>query len=330
MLSLFWAGAVLSAYLGYKLYDWWVPAAVAGGVVAGQFALFQMAAGSWGPSAQLLGYMPHEPRDVLCHVRHRPLARTKQASMEEGRAMSALQLDGHIVLVTGALGTLGSAMCKAIEAAGGKAIRSDLAARGKVDIALDVTKEEDWKAARSRSSRTHGRLDGLVNNAGIGTPGDVEQTPFSEWRRVMAVNADGVFLGCKYAMPLLAKSKAPSIVNISSASGIVGGANLAAYNASKGAVRLLTKSVALSGARKRPPVRCNSVHPAFIEGDMVDAIVQHAARPGQGRCQAEAQIPIGRLGQPQEVADAVVWLLSQASSFTTGSEVLVDGGLIAG
>ena len=244
--------------------------------------------------------------------------------------MSAQQLEGHIVLVTGALGTLGAAMCKAIEAAGGKAIRSDLASRGKVDIALDVTKEEDWKAAAAYVEKTHGRLDGLVNNAGIGTPGDVEQTPFSEWRRVMAVNADGVFLGCKYAMPLLAKSKAPSIVNISSASGIVGGANLAAYNASKGAVRLLSKSVALSGARKRPPVRCNSVHPAFIEGDMVDAMIKGRPDPAKARSKLIAQVPIGRLGEPQEVANTVVWLLSGASSFTTGSEVLVDGGLIAG
>ena len=244
--------------------------------------------------------------------------------------MSALQLKDHIVLVTGALGTLGTAMCKAIEAAGGKPIRSDMAARGKVDIALDVTKEEDWKAAMAEIGRTHGRLDGLVNNAGIGTPGDVEQTPFSEWRRVMAVNADGVFLGCKYAMPLLAKSKAPSIVNISSASGIVGGANLAAYNASKGAVRLLSKSVALSGARKRPPVRCNSVHPAFIEGDMVDAMVKGRPDPAKAMAKLNAQIPIGRLGQPHEVANTVVWLLSEGSSFTTGSEVLVDGGLIAG
>ncbi|HEU0159988.1 MAG TPA: SDR family NAD(P)-dependent oxidoreductase, partial [Hyphomicrobiaceae bacterium] len=187
--------------------------------------------------------------------------------------MSEAQLQDHIILVTGALGTLGAAMCRAIEAAGGLAIRSDLAARGKVDLALDVTREEDWKAAMAEIERRHGRLDGLVNNAGVGTPGDVEQTSFAEWRRVMAVNADGVFLGCKYAMALLAKAKAPAIVNISSASGIVGGANLAAYNASKGAVRLLTKSVALSGARKRPPVRCNSVHPAFIEGDMVDRMV---------------------------------------------------------
>jgi 3(or 17)beta-hydroxysteroid dehydrogenase len=244
--------------------------------------------------------------------------------------MTMAQLSDHIVLVTGALGTLGSAMCTAIEAAGGTAIRSDLAGRGTVDVALDVTSEENWQAAMAEIERRHGRLDGLVNNAGVGTPGDVEQTSFAEWRRVMAVNADGVFLGCKHAMPLLAKSKAGSIVNISSASGIVGGANLAAYNASKGAVRLLTKSVALHGARKRPPVRCNSVHPAFIAGDMVDGLVKH--RPDQAKAMAKlvAQIPIGRLGQAEEVASTVVWLLSAASSFSTGSEVLVDGGLIAG
>ena len=243
--------------------------------------------------------------------------------------MSA-ELQGHVVLVTGALGTLGQAMCAAIEAAGGTAIRSDLPARGQVDIALDVTREEDWKSAMAVIERTHGRLDGLVNNAGVGTPGDVEQTSFAEWRRVMAINADGVFLGCKYAMPLLAKSEAPSIVNISSASGIVGGANLAAYNASKGAVCLLSKSVALSGARKRPPVRCNSVHPAFIEGDMVDAMANSRPDPAKAMAKLQAQIPIGRLGRPQEVASTVIWLLSPASSFTTGSEVLVDGGLIAG
>ena len=243
--------------------------------------------------------------------------------------MSAV-LTGHVVLVTGAAGTLGSAMCVAIEAAGGTAIRSDLAGRGAPDIVLDVTQEADWQSAVAEIERTHGRLDGLVNNAGVATPGDVEETTFADWRRVMAINADGVFLGCKYAMPLLARSKAASIVNISSASGIVGGANLAAYNASKGAVRLLTKSVALSGARKRPPVRCNSVHPAFIEGDMVDAIVHGRPDPEKARAKLEAQIPIGRLGRPNEVASTVVWLLSPASSFTTGSEVLVDGGLIAG
>jgi len=241
-----------------------------------------------------------------------------------------MQLSGHVVLVTGALGTLGTAISTAVAAAGGTPIRSDLAERGASDIALDVTREEDWQAAMARISREHGRLDGLVNNAGIADAGDVEQTGFADWRRMMAVNADGVFLGCKHAMALLVRSKAPAIVNISSASGIVGGANLAAYNASKGAVRMLTKSVALAGARKRPPVRCNSVHPAFIEGDMVNALIKGRPDPERAMAKLKAQIPLGRLGQPREVADAVVWLLSEASSFTTGSEVLVDGGLIAG
>ena len=215
----------------------------------------------------------------------------RMIATQKGCAMSA-QLKDHIVLVTGALGTLGAAMCRAIEAAGGTAIRSDLASRGKVDIALDVTREEDWKAAmpRDRAARMAASTASSTTPASA-RPGDVEQTPFSEWRRVMAVNADGVFLGCKYAMPLLAKSKAPSIVNISSASGIVGGANLAAYNASKGAVRLLSKSVALSGARKRPPVRCNSVHPAFIEGDMVDRMVKGRPDPAKAMCKLHRPDP---------------------------------------
>ena len=243
--------------------------------------------------------------------------------------MSA-SLQDHIVLVTGALGTLGTAMCRAIEAAGGKPIRSDLGGRGMVDVALDVTKEDDWKAAIAEMVERMAASTASSTMRASRHLAMWSRLSFSEWKRAMAVNADGVFLGCKYAMPLLAKSAAPSIVNISSVSGIVAGANLAAYNASKGAVRLLSKSVALSGARKRPQVRCNSVHPVFIEGDMVDAII--AGRPDRNKTRAklEAQIPMGRLGQPREVADAVVWLLSAASSFTTGSEVLVDGGLVAG
>ena len=239
-------------------------------------------------------------------------------------------LADKIVLITGACGTIGTAMGEAIAAAGGTAIRSDLATRGAADLALDVTREEDWQAAMAAIARDYRRLDGLVNNAGIATPGDVEQTSLADWKRVMSVNVDGVFLGCKYAMALLAKSAAPSIVNISSVSGIVGGANLAAYNASKGAVRLLTKSVALAGARKRPPLRCNSVHPAFIAGEMVEAIVRTRPDAARARSKLADQIPLRRLGQAREVANAVVWLLSDASSFTTGSEVLVDGGLTAG
>jgi len=240
---------------------------------------------------------------------------------------ASTRLDNRIVLVTGAAGTLGRAIVALIEARGGTAVASDLS--GRADIALDVTREEDWRAAVAEVERRHGRLDGLVNNAGLVLLGDVEQTSLADWRRLMAVNADGVFLGCKVAMPLLARSTSPSIVNISSVSGLVGGANLAAYNASKGAVRLLTKSVALSGARKAPPVRCNSVHPAFVEGDMVDAIAAGTRDPARSKSRMQSEIPLGRMAQPQEVAEAVVWLLSDASSFVTGTEMIVDGGLVA-
>jgi 3(or 17)beta-hydroxysteroid dehydrogenase len=240
---------------------------------------------------------------------------------------SSIRLDNRIILVTGAAGTLGQAIVSVIAERGGTAVSSDLA--GRADIALDVTREEDWHAAMVEIERRHGRLDGLVNNAGLVLLGDVEQTSLTDWRRLMAVNADGVFLDCKAAMPLLARSTAPSIVNISSVSGIVGGANLAAYNASKGAVRLLTKSVALSGARKAPPVRCNSVHPAFVEGDMVDAIAAGTRDPARSKSRMQSEIPLGRMARPEEVAESVVWLLSEASSFVTGTEMVVDGGLVA-
>jgi NAD(P)-dependent dehydrogenase (short-subunit alcohol dehydrogenase family) len=238
-------------------------------------------------------------------------------------------LPDRVILVTGATGTLGTAIAAAIAAAGGLPIRTDLANRANLDLPLDVTREEDWVGAIAEIERRHGRLDGLVNNAGIAILGDVERTSYADWKCVQAVNVDGVFLGCKYAMPLLLKSSSPSIVNLSSVSGLVGGANLAAYNASKGAVRLLTKSVALSGARKSPPVRCNSVHPAFVEGDMTDAIASAARDADRARETMRREIPLGRMAKPEEVAAAVIYLLSDASSFVTGSELVVDGGIVA-
>jgi len=241
-----------------------------------------------------------------------------------------LSLAGYVILVTGAAGTLGRATASAIRDAGGTALATDIASGEGIDCVHDVTSEADWVRAVAEAEARHGRLDGLVNNAGIVQLGSIEETSFAEWRRVMGVNADGVFLGCKACWPLLQRSQAPSIVNLSSVSGLIGGANLAAYNASKGAVRLLTKSVALHGARHDPPIRCNSVHPAFVEGAMVDQIADEADDAAKARGKMARAIPMRRLAKPKEVAATVVHLLSPASSFTTGTEMVIDGGLIAG
>lgn len=238
------------------------------------------------------------------------------------------ELDGKIVLVTGAAGAIGAAILDAIRAAGGTGVATDLNGRPGIDAALDVTQEEDWRRVLAELGAWHGRLDGLVNAAGVVAIGSIEKTDFAEWRRVLAVNLDGTFLGCKHAFPLL-KRQGGAIVNLSSVSGLVGGHNLAAYNASKGGVSLLTKSVALSGARCKPPVRCNALCPAFIEGPMVDGIVQGAREPESAKRKLADAIPLGRLGRSDEVARACVFLLSDAAAFITGADVPLDGGLTA-
>ena len=238
------------------------------------------------------------------------------------------RLKDKIVLVTGAAGAIGSAAAAAVTREGGRAITTDLAQRSGIDHILDVTSEDNWTAVLSEVERAHGRLDGLVNAAGIALLGTIEQTDYASWRRVLAVNLDGTFLGCKHALALL-KRGGGSIVNLSSISGIVGGHNLAAYNASKGGVRLLSKSVALHGARLRPQVRCNSVHPAFLEGPMVDDILAQTSNPQIARGHLTRDIPLGRLGSPAEVADMCVYLLSDESAFVTGAEFVIDGGLTA-
>lgn len=236
------------------------------------------------------------------------------------------RLNDKIVLITGAAGAIGVAAADAVRAAGGVAITSDL--RPGSDHVLDVTMEADWLRVVDAVGRSHGRLDGLINGAGLAVLGTVEETDFATWRKVLAVNLDGTFLGCKYAMPLL-KVRGGSIVNLSSVAGLIGGHNFAAYNASKGGVRLLTKSVALHGARLDPKVRCNSVHPAFLEGPMVDAILAQTDFPEGARSRLMRDIPLGRFGLPAEIAAMCVYLLSDESAFVTGAELAIDGGLTA-
>jgi NAD(P)-dependent dehydrogenase (short-subunit alcohol dehydrogenase family) len=236
------------------------------------------------------------------------------------------RLKDKIVLITGAAGSVGQAVAEAVSAAGGLAITSDLAGRHGADHVLDVTSEPDWLRVIAEIGNAQDRLDGLVNAAGLAVLGNIEETDFATWRQVLAVNLDGTFLGCKHGLALL-KRRGGAIVNVSSVAGLIGGHNFAAYNASKGGVRLLSKSVALHGARLDPQVRCNSIHPAFLEGPMVDEMLRQTNFPDAARARITRDIPLGRLGTAAEVADMCVYLLSEESRFVTGAEFVIDGGL---
>jgi 3(or 17)beta-hydroxysteroid dehydrogenase len=211
---------------------------------------------------------------------------------------------------------------------GGERAASDLGPQA-CFVPLDVTDEAQWIAALDSAVALLGRLDGLVNNAGIAVMGDAERTSLADWRRVNAVNVEGTFLGCKHGIPHLRASGGGSIVNISSVAGLVAAPNMAAYAASKGAVRALTKSVAVALARKRDAIRCNSIHPVFIQTAMVDEMVAGSRNPDRMAEGLAASIPLGRIGEPQDVAAIAVYLVSDESRFVTGAEFVIDGGFCA-
>jgi cyclopentanol dehydrogenase len=190
-------------------------------------------------------------------------------------------------------------------------------------VRLDVTRESDWRQAIATTVSRFGRLDVLVNNAGIYRTAPVEQTSGELWDLVMAINAKGVFLGTKYAIPEMRRAGGGSIINISSVAGLVGSMDSAAYNASKGAVRLFTKSTAIQHARDN--IRANSIHPGTIETLMTAELLADEAN----RQDRMTRTPLGRLGRPEDVAYGALYLASDESSFVTGSELVIDGGRTA-
>jgi NAD(P)-dependent dehydrogenase (short-subunit alcohol dehydrogenase family) len=221
------------------------------------------------------------------------------------------RLDGKVALITGGASGIGRRSAERMVEEGARVVITDIdaeagaAAAAEIGSALflehDVTHEAGWQAVIEVTLTRHRRLDVLVNSAGVATMGNVEELSYEVWRHVNAVNSDGVFLGCKYGVAAIKQtSRAPgaggSIVNLSSVSGLVGGHNMAAYNASKGAVRLLTKSVALHCARQGYNIRCNSVHPTFIDTPMVRALYENAPDPEAMRAKLARQIPLARLG----------------------------------
>jgi 3(or 17)beta-hydroxysteroid dehydrogenase len=253
-------------------------------------------------------------------------------------SVAAGRLAGKVALVTGAASGLGRAIGGRFAAEGARVVIADIdetAGRAAAQaigeaarfVAHDVTREASWTAALDAAHAAFGRLDVLVNNAGVATIGDVERTTLEEWRFVHAVNLDGTFLGCKHGIPRLRASGGGSIINMSSIAGIIGVHNLAAYCSSKGAVRLLTKSVALRCARRKDNIRCNSIHPVYAATPMVDRMLASAADPAGQRAALEGMIPLGRLAEPGEIADLALFLASDESRFITGAEFVIDGGL---
>jgi NAD(P)-dependent dehydrogenase (short-subunit alcohol dehydrogenase family) len=192
-------------------------------------------------------------------------------------------------------------------------------------VHLDVTKEADWRAAVETAVNRYGKLDVLVNNAGISIRKAIEDTTEEDWDRIMAVNAKGVFFGTKHAIPAMRQAGGGSIINISSTAGLVGSPyGSAAYTATKGAVRLFTKVTAIQHAKDK--IRCNSVHPGPIDTPMLQEGI--AADPGR-REEYLQRTPLGRIGTTEDIAYGVLYLASDESSFVTGSELVIDGGRTA-
>jgi 3(or 17)beta-hydroxysteroid dehydrogenase len=190
-------------------------------------------------------------------------------------------------------------------------------------------KESSWQAAVAATTQTFGGLHGLLNAAGVGVRNTIEDCSLEEYRRINDINSLGTFLGCKAAIPAMKESGGGSIVNISSVLGLRGSAQAMAYCASKGAVRTLTKNVALHCATMKYNIRCNSVHPGYIDTPMIAPRLAQNVGNMSGRQSLEEMHPLGRLGRAEEVAWMILFLLSEESGFSTGSEFVCDGGLTA-
>lgn len=230
-----------------------------------------------------------------------------------------LAREGAAVAVTDVDVTLGSKLADDINCAGGAAMF----------LEHDVGDETQWRDVMDTVVRRLGRLDIVVNNAGLGIAGDIEHATMDEWRKLMRVNLDGVFLGTKYAVQTLRRFGGGSIINMSSIEGLVGDPKIAAYNSSKGGVRLLTKSAALYCAKAGYKIRVNSVHPGYIWTPMVENFLRTSGDVEKGRKALDALHPLGHIGEPDDIAYGVLYLASDESKFVTGSELVIDGGYTA-
>ena len=253
------------------------------------------------------------------------------------------RVQGKKALVTGAAQGLGAAQARMLAREGAKvlltdingagvaaqaeAINAELGAGTAFAIRHDVTSPDDWDAAIALAGEALGGLSVLVNNAGIASLGTIETVDPAVWHQTMAVNVDSVFHGCRAALPVMRECGPGSIVNISSIAGLIASPAFAAYNTSKAAVWMLTKSIALHCAKEGYNIRCNSVHPTFIRTPLIEDLGR--GTPEEREARLARQIPLGTIGEPDDVAYAVLYLASDESRMMTGAELKLDGGMSA-
>jgi NAD(P)-dependent dehydrogenase (short-subunit alcohol dehydrogenase family) len=253
------------------------------------------------------------------------------------------RLAGKMAVITGAAQGLGEAIGRMFVKEGAKVALTDVNADGVAAVAAsinaghpgsafayghDVRSEARWKEVLEEAYAAMGGMNVLVNNAGIGSVGSVEDETFETWKRVLEVDLDSVFLGCKYALSYMRPHGPGAIINVSSIAGLIAAHNYASYNAAKAGVWLLSKSVALHCARTAPGFRCNSIHPTFIKTPILDGLAGQLGKE-EAYAKLARQVPLGRLGEPTDVAYAAVFLASDESQFITGSEIKIDGGISA-
>lgn len=251
------------------------------------------------------------------------------------------RLQGKVALITGGSSGIGEATARLFAREGAKVVIADTQVEKGQQVAsairaeggeaafvqADVSLDADAKQMVGFTVARHGRLDVLFNNAGIESPKPEVETSESEWDRVMAVNAKGVFLGTKHAIEAMRRSGGGSIINTSSIFGLVGSPGFAAYHASKGAVRLFTKSTALAHAKDN--IRANSIHPGVIETPMLAEVIASEPDAEAARTEWMKGEPLGRFGRPEDIAFGALYLASDESSFVTGTELVIDGGWTA-
>ena len=253
---------------------------------------------------------------------------------------------GKLALVTGAAQGLGAAHSRRLAEEGARVLCTDINSEGAAETAAainvdlgdgtafsikhDVTSPEDWEAAVDAARDQIGGLNVLVNNAGMGVAGNIETCKFEDWQRCFSVNVDSIFHGCQKALPLMREHAPGSIINISSIAGLIASDTMPAYNASKAAVWMLSKSIALHCAKNNMQIRCNSVHPTFVDTPILDGTAKHHNLDKAVLMDKLArQIPLKFVGEPNDIANAVVYLASDESRFMTGAELKLDGGISA-